>query len=400
MGCLYGEKTGSRSNAPIDTAVAALVLKDFTKRWLHDSASKAVRIPTDTNCVIEGPEGIPEAAIARKKKNGESAVAGIKDVARYAGVGVGTVSRMINGSGYVSEESREKIQAAMKALDYTPNELARNLYRKKSGIIAVLVPNVSNPFFAEFIDCVEEELYTDGFKVMLCNTAKNSGAEAEYLNMLKRHIVDGVISCVSSLGENYYSTINKPVVAVDRYLGDHIPVVTVDHREGGRLAAELLLENGCRRILHFRGAGDINTPYYDRHSEFQRVMNENKIETCCYELAWDRMDSEYYIEAVDHALQSGFNFDGVFAVDRIAIECMNRCLLQNRKIPEDVKIVAYDGTFITDTVEPKVTAVVQPIALLARESAKLISSLIAGKQPEQMKIVLKASLRKRRTTLS
>lgn len=331
--------------------------------------------------------------------NGESVVAGIKDVAKCAGVGVGTVSRMINRSGYVSEESREKIQAAMKALDYTPNELARNLYRKKSGIIAVLVPNVSNPFFAEFIDCIEEELYMDGFKVMLCNTAKNAGAEAEYIDMLKRHIVDGVVSCVSSLGEEYYSTIKKPVVAVDRYLGDNIPVVTVDHREGGRMAAELLIQNGCRSVLHFRGAGDIDTPYYDRHSEFQRIMDENNIKTYCYDLAWDRMDSEYYIKAVDDAMQSGFAFDGVFAVDRIAIECMNRCLKRNRRIPEDVKIVAYDGTFITDIVEPKVTAVVQPIELLAKEAAKAITSLIAGKNPEKMKVVLKASLRKSGTTL-
>lgn len=73
-------------------------------------------------------------------------MAGIKDVAKRAGVGVATVSRMLNDSGYVSADARVKIEAAMKELDYTPNELARNLYHKKSGIIAVLVPNVSNPF--------------------------------------------------------------------------------------------------------------------------------------------------------------------------------------------------------------------------------------------------------------
>ena len=78
-------------------------------------------------------------------------MAGIKDVAKRAGVGVGTVSRMLNDSGYVAEETREKIEVAMRELNYTPNELARNLYHKRSGIIAVLVPNVSNPFFTEFV---------------------------------------------------------------------------------------------------------------------------------------------------------------------------------------------------------------------------------------------------------
>ncbi len=98
-------------------------------------------------------------------------VAGIKDVARRAGVGVGTVSRMLNDSGYVAEETREKIEIAMKELNYIPNELARNLYHKRTGIIAVLVPNVSNPFFAEFVDYAESELYAAGYKMMLCNTA-------------------------------------------------------------------------------------------------------------------------------------------------------------------------------------------------------------------------------------
>ena len=85
-------------------------------------------------------------------------MASIRDVAKEAGVGVGTVSRFLNDSGYVSEEARQKIEDAMKKLDYIPNELARNLYHKKTGIIAVLVPNVSNPFFSEFVDYAEAEL--------------------------------------------------------------------------------------------------------------------------------------------------------------------------------------------------------------------------------------------------
>ena len=99
-------------------------------------------------------------------------MASIKDVAQKAGVGVGTVSRVLNNSGYVSDETREKIEEAMKNLQYTPNELARNLYHKKSGIIAVLVPTVEIPFFAELVHDIEAELYNEGFKIMLCNTDK------------------------------------------------------------------------------------------------------------------------------------------------------------------------------------------------------------------------------------
>ena len=199
-------------------------------------------------------------------------MASIRDVAKEAGVGVGTVSRFLNDSGYVSEDTSIKIEEAMKKLDYTPNELARNLYHKKSGIIAVLVPNVSNPFFAEFVDYVEQGLYDAGFKMMLCNTEKESNAELEYLDMLNRHIVDGIITGVHSLDVEEYRKIHKPIVALDRYLGEDIPVVAVDHKEGGRLAAETLIANGCKKVLHFTGDTKVESPYHERHYEFERIM--------------------------------------------------------------------------------------------------------------------------------
>lgn len=326
-------------------------------------------------------------------------MAGIKDVARRAGVGVGTVSRMLNDSGYVAEETREKIETAMRELNYIPNELARNLYHKRTGIIAVLVPNVSNPFFAEFVDFVEAELYAAGYKMMLCNTVKASNAELEYLDMLNRHIVDGVITGVHSLDMEEYRKIRKPIVALDRYLGERIPVVTVNHKEGGRLAAEALISNGCKNILHFGGSTAVESPYHERHYEFERVMEENHIKTYFYELEWNRFDSKYYREAVEDVFSRGIEFDGVFAVDGLAIECMNEALRRHRKVPGNVKVIAYDGTFITEIVEPRMTAVVQPIEGLAKEAVRLLSDLISGKEYHNKQVVLGVKLRKGNTTI-
>ena len=327
-------------------------------------------------------------------------MAGIKDVAKRARVGVGTVSRMLNDSGYVAEGTREKIEIAMKELNYTPNELARNLYHKRTGIIAVLVPNVSNPFFSEFVDHVEAELYETGFKMMLCNAAKACSAEREYLDMLNRHIVDGVITGVHSLDVEEYKKIHKPIVALDRYLGEHIPVVAVDHKEGGRLAAETLIDCGCRKILHVKGATAVKSPYHDRHYEFERVMKKNQVETYSYELEWNRFDSEYYREVVADVFSKEIDFDGVFAVDELAIECMNEAIRRHFKVPRDVKFVAYDGTFITEMVEPKMTAVVQPIASLAKESVRLLNELIGGREYKNKRVVLGVQIRKGNTTIS
>ena len=326
-------------------------------------------------------------------------MAGIKDVAKRAKVGVGTLSRMLNNSGYVADATRKKIEVAMKELNYTPNELARNLYHKRTGIIAVLVPNVLNPFFAEFIDYAEADLYEAGFKMMVCNTAQESNAELEYLDMLNRHIVDGVITGVHSLDVEEYEKVNKPIVALDRYLGSHIPVVAVNHREGGRLAAETLIQNGCRKILHFRGAEIVNSPYHERHIEFERIMKEHHVDTYTYDMKWNRMDLAYYKEVVQDVFSKTEDFDGVFAVDALAIECMNETIRRHRKVPRDVKFVAYDGTFITDLVEPKMTAVVQPIEGLARESVRLLINRINGKEYRDKVVLLGVKLREGNTTV-
>ena len=300
-------------------------------------------------------------------------MAGIKDVAKKAGVGVGTVSRMINDSGYVAEKTKAKILKAMEELDYTPNELARNLYHKRTGIIALLVPEIANPFFSEFISSVERELFSAGYKIMLCNTSNESNAERDYLNMLKRHIVDGVITGVHSLEIEEYGKIDKPIIALDRYLGENIPVVASNHKEGGRLAAEILVENGCKKVLHFIGETSVSSPYHERHKEFNRVMEQNNVEVISYTLKRNFMETGYYKEAVKEVFEKTTDFDGIFATDLPAIECMKEAVRRNKKIPDDLKIVAYDGTVVCELMEPEMTTIVQPIDELSKTIVELLS---------------------------
>lgn len=323
----------------------------------------------------------------------------IKDVAKRANVGPATVSRVLNNTGYVSEETREKIKKAIEELNYTPNELARNLFKKKAGIIAIIVPNVAHPFFSEFVRCAEEELFKAGYKAMLCNTAEKTNVEHEYLEMLERHIVDGIITDVHTLDVEEYKQIDKPIVALDRYLGKNIPVVSVDHTEGGRMAAEVLVKNGCRKVLHFCGAEMFEAPFLERHREFDRVMEENNVEVVSFEVEWNQFDEVYFKEAIAHVFEDGFDYDGIFGGDLPAIECMNECLRRNIRVPEDVKIVAYDGTYVTDIVEPKLTAIVQPIRELAKETVRILLSMNdEGFQPEKH-TKLHVTLKKGKTTL-
>lgn len=325
-------------------------------------------------------------------------MAGIKDVAKKAGVGVGTVSRMLNNSGYVAEETRKKIEIAMKELNYTPNELARNLYHMRTGIIAVLVPSMSYPFFAEFVDCVEAELYKLGFKMMLCSTSKEKNAELEYLDMLNRHIVDGVITGVHSLDVAEYKKLRKPVVALDRFLGEHIPVVTADHKEGARLAAEALIGSGCKCVLHFKASTAVQAPYLEKHTAFEQIMEERKIKTYPYEIEWNRFDLGYYREVAGDICSGKLDFDGVFGVDCLVIACIKEFIRRQGNVPENVKFVAYDGTFAVTMVEPEPTVIVQPVAKLAEEAVRLLGNMMNGQEYYNKQVVLGVQYRKGRTT--
>jgi len=319
-------------------------------------------------------------------------MASIKDVAKKAGVGVGTVSRAINDSGYVSLDARKKIEQAMNELDYTPNELARNLFRKKSGIVAVLVPTVAHPFFAEFVNYVEIELHEKGYKTMICNTVKEKNYESEYLHMLKRHVVDGVITGVHSLNLHEYLEVDMPIVALDRYIGEKIPVVAVDHKKGGRIAAKELISLGCRSVIQFQGAKQVESPAQERHTAFEQMMHENDIKVYSVELDWNKFDFSYFEKATKQGFEEHPDADGVFGTDLLVLGYLKAATLGGRRVPEDIKMVAYDGTQIMQIVNPCITIIKQPIWKLAEESARLIVNRINGKEYINKKIELEVEI--------
>lgn len=117
----------------------------------------------------------------------------ITDVAEKAGVSVTTFSRVLNDRGYISQATRDKVYQAMKELNYQPNELARSLFRRKSNMIGLIVPNVSHPFFSELAYYLEEYAYQKGYKLLLCNSNGDVFKERKYIEMLKKNQVDGII---------------------------------------------------------------------------------------------------------------------------------------------------------------------------------------------------------------
>ena len=307
-------------------------------------------------------------------------MASIKDVAKKAGVGVGTVSRAMNGTGYVSAETKKKIEEAIDELKYKPNELARNLFRSRTGIIGVVIPNIEHPFFSRLIKHIEIALYQYGYKTMVCNTIGNSNREQQYMDMLERNIVDGIITGAHSLGDEEYLRIQRPIVAIDRDLGPTIPLIHSDHAKVGRLAAELMIRSGCRNVLQISGSMIVNTPSNMRHITFKETLEKHGIKVTSVEGAWNMLSYEYYQDIVKRVAEEYPDVDGMFSADMSAVCYLNMALEKGIKVPEDLKIVGYDATFVTKMTAPKITAIDQDISGLAKCCVKTIMDLIEGKE--------------------
>ncbi|WP_017187768.1 LacI family DNA-binding transcriptional regulator, partial [Alkalibacillus haloalkaliphilus] len=180
-------------------------------------------------------------------------MATIKDVAHRAEVSVATVSRVINRNGYVNEDTRKKVEAAVDLLNYKPNSVARSLFKKQSKTIGIIVPDITNPYFPELVRGVEDYLIQKGFTTILCNSDEDPEKERLYLDVMKQKYVDGAIIVSNTIERDLIAEYDMPVVALDRSIHQDIPTFAIDNRSGGRKAAEHLLEMGCTRIGHIKG---------------------------------------------------------------------------------------------------------------------------------------------------
>lgn len=327
-------------------------------------------------------------------------MANIEDVARLAGVGKATVSRVLSGNGYVKAATKEKIESAIKELNYTPNEIARNLYYQKSGIVAIIVPRLAHPFFAEFLNEAEIALCSKGYQMMICNTLSDENYELKYLDMLKRRVVDGIICGSYSLNtEQAYRSVHRPIVGLDRDLGEDIPCISVNHREGGRLAAWELINAGCKCVLQVCGSetsekSDFKSPSNERHDVFYQIMKDNGIQCYNYFTKWNNVSYEYMYDISRDIFKKYPDVEGIFATDIVILNIAKYAFETGKEVPKDLKLVSYDGTNIVDFAYPSVTTVCQPIDELAKRTVELIVDLINGVKPENNKIELNVTLRK------
>ncbi|MDF2505499.1 LacI family DNA-binding transcriptional regulator [Clostridium sp.] len=303
-------------------------------------------------------------------------MAGIRDVAKKAKVAACTVSRVINNSGYVAPETRYKIEKAIEELNYIPNELARSMFRQKVGIVAMLVPNIVHPFFSTLASHIEKELYEKGYKLMLCSTDDDINKERDYMETLKSNIVDGVISGVSNLKLKEYKEFNKPLIMLDRIVNSKIPVVASNHKLGGELAAKKFIDSGCKNVIHICDSKAIKVLSYKCHISLENMLKSHNIASKAIEIKWNDFDFEGYLNLAKKVLIEEPEIDGIFAADMPASAFLKAATQLDKQIPKDLSVVAYDGTYTTNSNILNITTVVQQVQIIASKAVENIISLI------------------------
>ena len=300
----------------------------------------------------------------------------IKDVAKYAGVGIGTVSRVVNNEKAVGEQTRQKVLDAMKALNYSPNNMASQLRRKETRIIALLVPVINHPFFAKLAYYIEDEADRFGYSVILVSSQQRVDKETEIISRIKHKKVDGAVF-VTHYIHNEDDLKDCPIISIDRVLGKDIPYVTSDNYKATKKAIRYMIERGAERVGFLGSKPLVDSEVMERERAYREVMEEYNMPV--------RMVNEVIQHGEEPAVVADFmekyaDVDGVFVSGYTLSQVFYDVATElGRNVPEDLQITSYDGMF-RQWSSSNMTSVEQPIEEMARQVVRLLIKKIHGEE--------------------
>lgn len=298
----------------------------------------------------------------------------MKDVAKLAGVGVGTVSRVINGVR-VKDSTLKKVNQSIQELGYEPDIYARGMKTNRSNTIALIVPTIWHPFFSEFGFHVEKELKALGYKIFLCNSTGDPAVEDEYIQMIKQNKVDGIIGITyTDIDKSVSSDI--PFVSIDRHFTSKVTIVAADSKQGGEIAFNELNKRGCQ---HFAFVGT----HQDKESETKnrRIYFEKSAGRAGKKISI--LDFEEPIIDFENQVQKFFidnpTIDGLFGInDFLAMDVMKELEKLGKRIPEDIQVIGFDGVKLSEEREYLMTTIRQPLETMAKVAVEQIMNAING----------------------
>lgn len=312
-------------------------------------------------------------------------VATIKDIAKYTGLGLATISSYLNG-GNVRDENRKKIEAAVKELNFEVNEVARGLKTNKTKTIGVVIPELNINFCTEIITAMEDVLRNHGYATIVCDCRTNKDLEKNAVDFLFRKRVDGIVNMpVNSDGShlNSFQKAKKPIVMIDRKInGVECDYVLVDNLTAAKNATQILIDNGHKRIGMIGGPEDVFTAE-ERMLGYRLALMEAGI------VPEDRLieNGDYTINGgarcLENLVKNNKDMTAVFVANHEmtmgAVIGINELGV---KIPEELSVIGFDNTEFARACKPKLTIVTQPKDEIGRNVAELILKRIEENKNE------------------
>jgi len=326
----------------------------------------------------------------------------VLDVAKRAGVAPITVSRVINNSGYISQATRERVEEAVKELGYVPNTLARGLRSKQTKTLALVVTDITNPYFTLMARGVEDAAGASDYTVIYCNTDESEEKEENYVNLLAQRQVDGVLlvpSCGNVKTINFLLSNDINVVALDRRVAEvEIDSVRSDSENGAYQLIKLLIGLGHKRIAMITGPKDVSTSV-DRVIGYQRALAEanlNENELVYYGMF--NLESGY--EFTKLVMTQSLKPTAIFGANNfIAIGIIKALRDLQFDVPGDISIGAFDDLPESMLVAPFLTFVEQPAYEMGRTATELLLKRISGELTGgYKKLILPTQIIERRST--
>jgi LacI family transcriptional regulator len=302
----------------------------------------------------------------------------IKHVAKEAGVSIATVSRVVNGQDRVNKATIEKVLRAVETLSYFPDHTAQSMIKKTTRSIGLIVPQLSNEYWAILSEVIQDELWQRGFTLIICSTDHQLEKEIAYLRMMVERRVDGIIlgSSVLSLRKNinfsHIDDVKKysiPLVSLDLQIPG-VSCVFGDHLQGAFDAVNHIIQLGKRKIAYIGGPA----VSIERELGYRKAMMLNglKVNESLVVLE-NAQSSDFGRSAVEKLIEAGNSFDAVFCGnDLIALGAMKEMEKNGLQVPKDVAVVGYDDITLAGLVRPSLTTVRQPIRRMGQELIHLL----------------------------
>ena len=325
----------------------------------------------------------------------------IYDVVREAGVSMATVSRVLNGTAVVKEDTKRKVLDAIAKLGYRPNAVARGLASKRTKTIGIIVPDVSSPFVAEMVRGMEDIATMYAYQIILSNSDAQTDREIDLIGTMWEKQVDGILFMGNHVEPELLKAFEQaqiPVVLCATADPEgRIPSVNIDSEKAAYDAAEFLLKRGCTRPLLLAGPADHPVLGAPREKGYRAAVAKAGLQprvVHCNNLTYEGGLEVLKQELTTHPLP-----DGIITInDELGVAAIHACSDAGLKVPEQVKVVAFDNTRLASMVRPELTTIAQPIYDIGAVSMRFMTKLIHDEPVDEFSVILPHDMMVRSST--